>query len=68
MPEGPEIRRAADSVAEVLVGESVHTVRFGLPRLRHSASRLRGHRVTAQTAYSCAKLRLCRTTDAGGDY
>lgn len=47
MPEGPEIRRAADSVAEVLVGETVHTVRFGLPRLRHNASRLRGHRVTA---------------------
>ena len=47
MPEGPEIRRAADTIAEVLVGQTIHTVRFGLPRLRHNARKLRGHRVTA---------------------
>jgi endonuclease-8 len=46
MPEGPEIRRAADTIAEVLVGETVRNVRFGLPRLRHNARKLRGHRVT----------------------
>jgi endonuclease VIII len=47
MPEGPEIRRAADTIAEVLVGETIRTVRFGLPRLRHNARKLRGHRVAA---------------------
>jgi endonuclease-8 len=47
MPEGPEIRRAADAIADVLEGKAVATVRFGLPRLRHHARKLRGHRVTA---------------------
>ena len=47
MPEGPEIRRAADTIAEVLEGEVIHTVRFGPPRLRHHARKLRGHRITA---------------------
>ena len=46
MPEGPEIRHAADAVAAVLVGAIVDTVRFGLPRLRHHARKLRGHRIT----------------------
>lgn len=45
MPEGPEIRRAADAIANALVGETVETVRFGLPKLRHYARRLRGQRV-----------------------
>ena len=35
MPEGPEIRRAADNIAKVLEGETVEIVRFGQPRLRH---------------------------------
>ncbi len=47
MPEGPEIRRAADRIGDVLVGETIETVRFGLPRLRHYGRQLRGHRVTA---------------------
>ena len=47
MPEGPEIRRAADRIGDVLVGETIETVRFGLPRLRHYGRKLRGHRVTA---------------------
>ncbi len=47
MPEGPEIRRAADAIAEVLEGQLVHKVRFGLPRLKGQASRLRGQRVHA---------------------
>lgn len=46
MPEGPEIRRAADTIAAVLVGEIADTVRFGLPRLRHHARKLQGHRIT----------------------
>lgn len=45
MPEGPEIRRAADRLAEALQGQRIETVRFGLPRLRHYARQLRGHRV-----------------------
>lgn len=45
MPEGPEIRRAADRIAAVLEGHSVDTVQFGLPRLQGYAERLRGHRV-----------------------
>ena len=45
MPEGPEIRRAADLVAQALVGDVVTTVRFGLPALRREAPRLQGHRV-----------------------
>jgi len=47
MPEGPEIRRAADAIAEVLVDHTVEKVRFGIPRLRRYASKLRGHRVSA---------------------
>ena len=45
MPEGPEIRRAADQIADVLVGQTIDTVRFGLPRLRHRARKLKGHSV-----------------------
>jgi endonuclease-8 len=45
MPEGPEIRRAADVVAGALVGEVITTVRFGLPALRRESKRLRNHRV-----------------------
>ena len=46
MPEGPEIRRAADKLAEVLEGRVITTVRFGLPRLRPYAKKLRQQRVT----------------------
>jgi endonuclease-8 len=45
MPEGPEIRRAADKIAEVLEGQIIETVSFGLPRLRHYSRQLRGHRI-----------------------
>ncbi len=46
MPEGPEIRRAADEIANVLEGQTIKTVRFGLPRLKHHARKLKGHKVT----------------------
>jgi len=46
MPEGPEIRRAADKLAEVLEDRVITTVRFGLPRLRRYAQQLRRQRVT----------------------
>ena len=47
MPEGPEIRRAADKVAAVLVGKTIEQVSFGLPRLRRFEDRLQGRAVTA---------------------
>ena len=47
MPEGPEIRRAADKIAEVLEGQPIRTVRFGLPKLRRKAALLRGHKVAS---------------------
>ena len=45
MPEGPEIRRAADSIAKVLEDETIVTIRFGQPKLRHYAQQLRGQKV-----------------------
>ena len=47
MPEGPEIRRAADKVAAVLVGRKIESIGFGLPRLRPFERRLQGRTVTA---------------------
>ena len=47
MPEGPEIRRAADKVAAVLVGKRVDEVRFGLSDLKPFEERLSGQTVTA---------------------
>ena len=42
MPEGPEIRRAADRIARVLEGREVESISFGLPRLKRYGARLRG--------------------------
>ena len=47
MPEGPEIRRAADRVARVLVGQVVHEARLHLPELEHRGRHLAGSTVTA---------------------
>ncbi len=47
MPEGPEIRRAADEIAAVLEGNIVEQATFSPPRLRHYGKRLSGQRVTA---------------------
>ena len=47
MPEGPEIRLAADKIARVLVGQQLVEVEFGLPRLGRFARRLEGVVVTA---------------------
>lgn len=47
MPEGPEIRRAADKVAAVLVDKTIESIRFGLERLRPFEDRLGGQKVTA---------------------
>lgn len=47
MPEGPEIRLAADKLARVLVGHDVVGVEFHLMRLRRFEKRLTGSTVTA---------------------
>ena len=47
MPEGPEIRLAADRIARVLVDRQVVAVEFGLTRLDRFARRLEGSTVTA---------------------
>jgi endonuclease-8 len=47
VPEGPEIRRAADKLAAKLVDHVVDDVYFGLPRLEPFASDLRGQRVSS---------------------
>ena len=56
MPEGPEIRRAADAVARALVGRTAERVDFALPRLRASGERLAGRRVDAVEARGKALL------------
>jgi formamidopyrimidine-DNA glycosylase len=47
MPEGPEIRLAADKVARVLVGDDIIEVGFGLARLSRFEKSLSGSTVTA---------------------
>lgn len=47
MPEGPEIRRAADRIAAVLEGRQIEAIEFGLPRLRRHEATLRGAIVEA---------------------
>ncbi len=47
MPEGPEIRRAADELATALVGRKTTAVEFAFARLRGYQARLRGRRVIA---------------------
>ncbi len=47
MPEGPEIRRAADKLADVLLGQNIVKVRFGIPKLRRYARPLQGHNISA---------------------
>ena len=45
MPEGPEIRRAADKIEMVLKGRAVEKIEFGLQPLKKFAKRLRGSSV-----------------------
>ncbi|MEM7206878.1 MAG: endonuclease VIII [Pseudomonadota bacterium] len=46
MPEGPEIRLAADRIANVLVGQRLEDVQLGLPKLRKFGSVLLGATTT----------------------
>lgn len=47
MPEGPEIRRAADRIADVLVGREVVEAYFAFPQLRRYVKQIKGNVVTA---------------------
>jgi endonuclease-8 len=47
MPEGPEIRRAADEIAEVLVGQQIVEADFALPGLKRYEQAIQGATVTA---------------------
>lgn len=56
MPEGPEIRLAADKVARILLDRPIVRVEFGLQPLRRFETRLAGARVTAVDTHGKAML------------
>ncbi len=56
MPEGPEIRRAADRIADAVVGHELVRVFFGFDRLAHFEELLRGEHVTAVDTHGKAML------------
>ena len=56
MPEGPEIRIAADRIARVLAGKRIDEVRLALPHLRRFEPRLEGTKVTRVDTYGKAML------------
>ena len=56
MPEGPEIRRAADELGRALVGRVAERVEFLLPRLAAHGARLTGQRIVAVTPRAKAML------------
>ena len=56
MPEGPEIRRAADRIGRVLVGRTLSEVYFGLERLKPFEGMLRGATVETLTTHGKAML------------
>lgn len=60
MPEGPEIRRAADRLGEVLAGRAVERVEFAFPELKRWEKRLAGRRV--ETVDARGKAMLIRFT------
>ncbi|QTF91152.1 DNA-formamidopyrimidine glycosylase family protein, partial [Halomonas sp. BM-2019] len=54
MPEGPEIRRAADRVHEQLAGRRLEQVWFAFPELAPQAASLVGRRVSAVESWGKA--------------
>ena len=56
MPEGPEIRRAADRIAAVLVGNTVVEVELALPAIKRHETSLTGARVTSVDTHGKAML------------
>lgn len=56
MPEGPEIRRAADKLVEAVVGKPLTTVWFAFPQLKHYQDALTGCRIDAMETRGKALL------------
>ncbi|MCB1828658.1 MAG: endonuclease VIII [Gammaproteobacteria bacterium] len=56
MPEGPEVRRAADAVSDAILGKTALEVRFGLEPLKRFEPLLRGREVTAVSTRGKAML------------
>jgi endonuclease-8 len=56
MPEGPEIRRAADRLAEVVVGDPLTRAWFAFPELKRWEQPLRGKRIESITPHGKALL------------
>lgn len=56
MPEGPEVRREADLIANALAGRRVERVEFGLRHLKRWIPALQGQKLTAVAARGKAML------------
>jgi endonuclease VIII len=56
LPEGPEIRRSADAIAQALVGQPITRIEYRVPRLARKARALKGARVAR--VYSRGKALL----------
>ena len=56
MPEGPEIRRTADRLAEAVAGQPLVSAWFAFPALRRFARELPGHRIVAIQPHGKALL------------
>lgn len=56
MPEGPEIRRAADRLAAAVVGQPLLRAEFALPALKHFERELPGQRILSITPRGKALL------------
>jgi endonuclease-8 len=56
MPEGPEIRRAADRLAKAVVGRPLAAAWFAFPALKHHEAQLVGRRIEAIEPHGKALL------------
>ena len=56
MPEGPEIRRAADRIGKALVGKVVEDGTWPFPSLQQADSLILGHEVLSVTSRAKAML------------
>ena len=56
MPEGPEIRRAADQIAQSIGGKTVLRLEFGLPHLKEREHEFTGRRVASVKTYGKAMV------------
>ena len=54
MPEGPEIRKAADKIASTIIGKTVLSIEFGQRHLKIHEARFSGMKITAVDTYGKA--------------